>query len=104
MDKSHCSKPTDKGITAFFTTIILKTTFQDALNSYRVAPGCISYQALVTGAKYLTSTLSNITETTPNSPQHQQEVVTNEELKAVETAWTRSLDQIPKLKPTAKVV
>ncbi|RZC42962.1 methionine--tRNA ligase, cytoplasmic [Asbolus verrucosus] len=80
---------------------------KDALNSFAISSATGAYQALLTGARYSLPTAplpENVSNVSNQSPQHQHEVVTNEELQAAVNAWSKDVNQFPKLKSKPKVV
>lgn len=70
-------------LTKWLTKLSEEKQIQDALAKYKLAPGLVSVQALLTGAKYPTSIVPP-TSTTPT----EEVSVTPEELSAAKTAWS----------------
>ena len=76
---------------------------KDALSTFKISSGGVAYQALLNGAKYSLVTPPAPENVSNQSPQHQPEVVTSEELEAAKKAWFKG-GEIPKVKTRPKVV
>lgn len=73
--------------------------------------GSPSYQILLQTSKYLVPQLqgdqnqiSRTVSVENDSPKHEIESVSTEDILAAEKAWKKGLDSLPKLKKPAKVV
>ncbi|KAK4884945.1 hypothetical protein RN001_001216 [Aquatica leii] len=70
--------------------------FQDASKAYKIEPGNVPYQVLLSSSKYL-----NISETSFNveveksSPQHVSEVPSEQEIAAAKKAWNEGGKKLP---------
>ncbi|KAJ8981803.1 hypothetical protein NQ317_007389 [Molorchus minor] len=79
--------------------------FKNALESFKIVVGQEAYTALLNGARYPPPTVTNEVQIKEkDSPQHQAEAVTSEELLAAEKAWKKDVSQLPQLKKHNKVV
>lgn len=77
--------------------------FKDALSRFKISPGQVSYQALAAGECYInksqTGNDATKNDSANQSPTHQVDIVTAEELKAAEEAWFKGKERVPKQKP-----
>ncbi|KAJ8942642.1 hypothetical protein NQ318_013355 [Aromia moschata] len=79
--------------------------FKNALDIFKMESGQTAYVALLSGAKYLSLSIASEPQVKEkDSPQHQVDTVTDEELDAAEKAWKKDHAQLPKLKEQKKVV
>lgn len=86
-------------VSKWVQTVETTPEVKNALSVFKVTGN--AYQALLSGAKYV---ITQIPTENPQSPQHQPEIVTNEELEAAKKAWFKDIKDIPKLKKQQKVV
>jgi methionyl-tRNA synthetase len=94
----------NSNVVSWLKTIEQIQQVKDALNTFPISVATKAYQALSYGAMYLAPITPIVENGIKQSPQHQPEVVTNEELEAAKKAWLLEPDQIPKLKNQQKVV
>jgi hypothetical protein len=94
----------NSNVVSWLKTIEQIQQVKDALSTFPISLTSKAYQALSYGAMYLAPITPIVENGIKQSPQHQPEVVTNEELEAAKKAWLLEPDQIPKLKNQQKVV